>query len=74
MEAADEVLAVPRIDAGLAANGEIDLRQQRRRDLHQAHAAFQDAGGESRQVADDAAAQRDDEIAALQPQVQQRVA
>ncbi len=74
MEGADKVLAVPGVDAGLAADGGVHLGEQRRRDLHQADAALQDAGGESGKVADDAAAERDDDIAAIEPQVQQRVA
>ena len=74
MEGADQVLAMPRVDAGFAADGGVDLGEQRRGDLHQAHAAFQDAGGESGEVADDAAAERDDNVAAIEPPFQQRVA
>ena len=59
MEGADQVLALRRVDAGLAADGGVDLRQQRGRHLHEGHAAAHDAGGEARQIADHAAAERD---------------
>ena len=65
MEGPDEVLAVTRVDAGLAADGRIHLREQRRRDLHEAHAPAHDGRREAGKVADDAPAQGDDEIAAL---------
>ena len=55
------------VDAGLAADRGIDLRQQRGRHLHEIHAAPHDAGGKAGEVADDAAAERDDRIAALEP-------
>ena len=71
MEGADEVLALGRVDAGLAADGGVDLRQQRGRDLHEAHAATHDAGGEAGEIADHAAAERDHEIAALEPHLEQ---
>ena len=66
MEGADEVLALRRVDAGLAADRGIDLRQQRGRDLHEVHAAASDRGGKAGEVADDAAAKREDDIAALE--------
>ena len=65
MESPDEVLAVTRVDAGLAADGRIHLREQRRRDLHETHAPAHDGRREAGKVADDASAQGDDEIAAL---------
>ena len=74
MEGADEVLAVARIDAGLAADRGIDLGQQRGRDLHEAHAAPHDRGGKAGEIADDAAAERHDEIAALDARLEDRVA
>ena len=74
MEGADEVLAVARIDAGLAADRGIDLGQERRRHLHEAHAAPHDRGGETGEIADDAAAERHDEIAALDARIEDRVA
>ncbi len=74
MERADEVLALRRIDAGLAADGGVHLRQQRGRDLHEAHAAAQDRRRKAGEVADDAAAQRDDEIAAFEAELEQALA
>ena len=74
MEGADQVLALRRVDAGLAADRGIDLRQQRGRHLHEAHAAAQDAGGKAGEIADDAAAQGDDEIAALEAHLEQPLA
>ena len=73
MEDADQVLAVRGVDAGLAADGGIDLRQQRGRHLHEIHAAPHDAGGEAGEIADDAAAERDHHVAALQPRRQHAV-
>jgi hypothetical protein len=66
MEDADEVLAARTVDAGLAADGRVDLRQQRSRDLHEVHAAAHDAGGKSGQIANNTATERDDDIAAFQ--------
>ena len=57
MERADHVLAVRMIDAGLAADGRVDLRQQRRRHLDVVDAALIAGGREAGHVADDAAAQ-----------------
>ena len=74
VEGADQVLALRRVDAGLAADGAVHLRQQRGRDLHEAHAAAQDGRGEAGEVADHAAAERDDEIAALEAQLEQALA
>ncbi len=66
-EQADEVLAALGIDAGLAADGGIDLRQQARRHLHHMHATADDAGSKAGKIADDAATQGDDNVAALEP-------
>ena len=74
MERADQILALRRVDAGLAADGGIDLRKQRRRDLHEAHAAAEDARGKAGKVADHAAAERDDGVAALNAKLQQSLA
>ena len=71
MERADEILAVARIDRGLAADRGIDLRQQRRRHLHDVEAAPQDRGREARKIADHAAAERDDEVVALDARIEQ---
>ena len=65
MEAADEILAPACIDRGLAADGAVHLRQQRGGDLHEVHAAQEDAGGKAGEIADDAAAQRNQHDAAL---------
>ena len=65
VEGADQILALRRVDAGLAADGGIDLRQQRGRHLHEIDAAAQDRGGKAGEIADHAAAERDDEIVAL---------
>ncbi len=67
MEGADQILAVRGIDRGLAADRGIDLRQQRGRHLHVIEAAPHHRRGETGEIADDAAAERDDEIAALDP-------
>ena len=73
MEDADEVLAAAGVDAGLAADRGIDLREQRRRHLDEAHAAPHDAGGKAGEVADHAAAEGEDDVAALEPRGEQRV-
>jgi hypothetical protein len=65
MESADQVLAMARVDGGLAADGRIHLRQQRCRHLHIIDAAPHSGGGESGEIADNAAAERHHEIAAL---------
>ena len=52
VERADHVLAQRVVDGGLAAHRGIDLRQQRRRHLQEAHAAHVDGGGEAGHVAD----------------------
>ena len=61
---ADVVLGLGQIDAGLAAVGRVDLGNQRRRNLDIAHAALVGGGAEARQVADHAAAERDDDVLA----------
>ena len=73
VEGADEVLALARIDRGLAADGAVDLREQRRGRLDEVDAAQQKARGEAGDVADHAAAQRDDQRAAFRAQVEQAV-
>ena len=65
VERADQIFSMRRVDAGLAADGGIHLRQQRGRHLHEIDAAAQDRGRKAREVADHAAAERDDEIVAL---------
>ena len=65
MKCAEQIFALRRIDPGLAADRRIDLRQQRGRHLHEIDAAAQDRGGKAGEIADHAAAERDDEIVAL---------
>ncbi len=65
VKGADQVLAVPRIDARLAADRAVDLGKQRRRHLDEIDAAQQRCRGKAREVADDAAAERDEHGAAL---------
>ena len=55
-----------RVDAGLAADAGIDLREEAGRDLHEGHAAAGDRGGKAGEVADDAAAKRHHGVAPLQ--------
>jgi hypothetical protein len=61
---ADVVLRRGQVDAGLAAVGGVDLRDERRRDLHDRHAALVGGGAEAGEVADDAAAERDHVVGA----------
>ena len=58
MKRTDHVLAARMIDGGLAAHGGIDLRQQRRRHLHEIDAALVAGRDEAGEVADHAAAER----------------
>ena len=71
MEGADQVLALGGVDAGLAADGGIDLGEERGRDLHQPDAAAEDACGEAAEIADDATAERHDRVAALDAELEQ---
>ena len=59
---ADVVLRRRQVDAGLAAVRRVDLRDERGRDLHDRHAALVGRRAEAREVADDAAAERDEVI------------
>ncbi len=74
MEGAEQVLALRRVDAGLAADRGIDLRQQRGRHLHEIDAAAHDRRRKAGEIADHAAAQRDHEIVALDLRGDQRLA
>ena len=73
MKGADQVLAGAAVDRGLAANRTVDLRQQRRRDLDEPAAAFQDRCRKADKIADHAAAQRNDIVAALDFEFEQPV-
>src|SRR5690606_19746832 len=57
MESTGEVLALLRVDAGLAANGTVHLREKCGRDLREIDTAPQDRCCKAGEVADDAAAQ-----------------
>ena len=61
------------VDRGLAAHRRVDLREQGRRNLDERDAALIDGGGEARDVAHNAAAQRDDCGAPLTAMLEQRV-
>jgi hypothetical protein len=61
------------VHRGLAADAGIDLREQRGRHLHERHAAQEGGGGEAGEVADDAAAERDDRAAAIEARIDQAV-
>jgi hypothetical protein len=65
MKGSDQVFAMPRIDAGLAADRGIHLRQQRGRYLHEIKPAPHRRGGKTREVADHATAERHHEVVAL---------
>jgi len=60
VKGADHVLAERVVDAGLAADRRVHLRQQRRRHLGEGDAALVGRRGKARDVADDAAAERHD--------------
>ena len=62
---ADEVFALRVVHPGFAADGGIDLRQQGGWDLQAGDAALVAGGGEACDVADDAAAESDDEAVAV---------
>ena len=65
MKAADQILAAHQIDAGLAADRRVHLRQQRGGDLHHRDPAHEDGGQKSGHVVDDAAAERDHQAGAV---------
>ena len=73
VERADQVLAVRRVDAGLAADAGIDLRQERGGNLNEAHAAAQRGGAKAGQVADHPAAEGDDDVAPFDARLDQRI-
>ena len=64
IERADEVFALGQINAGRAADRGIHLREQRGRDLAQRHAAQKGRRGKAGDVADNTAAERDNQILA----------
>ena len=64
VERADEVLALGRVDAGLAADGGVDHAEQRRRHVHDADPAQPGRGDEAGEVGRRAAADADDRVGA----------
>ena len=68
VERPDEVLALGQVDAGLAADRRVDLGDERRRDLDERDAAQVRRGEEPGRVAERAAADRDERLAALDPE------
>ena len=74
VERADQVLAVAGVDTRLAADRGIDLRQQRCRHLHEVDATAHDRRRKAREIANHAATQRNDQVAALDPRREHRVA
>src|SRR6266403_2185223 len=73
IERADEILAARMVDAGFTAHGGIHLCQQGRRQLHVADAALIARRGETRDVADHSAAQRQDGGIAVESGVDQGI-
>ena len=65
MECTDQIFASAAVNGGLATNAAVNLCQQTCRDLHEMAAALHDMGGKAGNIADHAAAQRDDMVAAL---------
>ena len=60
MEGADQILLAEGIDGGLAADGAVGLGEQGGRDVDDRAAALEQGRGEAGDVADAAAAERDD--------------
>ena len=65
MIGADEILARGVVDADFSADRAVDLREERRRDLDDGHAAEVGGRGESGDVADDPSAHGDDRRRAI---------
>ena len=61
-EGADQVLALGQVDAGLAADGRVDLAEQRGGHVHDGDAPVVDGGGEAGHVGDHAAADGHDRV------------
>ena len=73
VERADQVLPERMIDADLAADRAVHLRQQRRRDVGQRDAAKERRRGKTGRVAEDAAAHRDDARAPIRAVLDERI-
>ena len=65
MKRAEQVLAGNQIDAGLAADRGVDLREQRGRDLQHRDAAHEDGGQKAADIRHDAAAESDYDAGAV---------
>ena len=72
-EGADEVLANGVVDAGLATDGGIDHAEERGGDVDEGDTAQDGGGGKATEVGDDAAAEADKEVAALDPLAEEPV-
>ncbi len=73
VERPDEILAERMVDAHLAANRAVDLREKRGRHLHERYAAQVRGGDEARHIADDAAADCNDGGATIGVELDQRL-
>jgi hypothetical protein len=73
VKGADEILAAGMIHAGLAADGRIHLREQRRRYLHEIDATLITGSRETRNVADHAATEADHASITIEPLRHHRV-
>ena len=73
IERADQVLAERMVDADLAADGAVDLREQRRRHMHQRDAPQVGRRREARHVADHAAAEGDERGRAIGVRANERI-
>ena len=74
MKDADQILALRRVDAGLAADGTVDLGQQRCWNLHETDTAAKNAGSKPCKIANNAATERHNDIAALKTEFQKPLA
>ena len=73
MKRSDEILARRMIDGRLPANGGVDLRQQRRWNLDEVDAPLIGSRSETRDVTDDAAAERDESRRSVVPPGDQEI-
>ena len=71
MKGANKVLAMGRVDTGLAADRAVDLGQQAGGQLHETHTAPQDRGGKAGQIADHPATEGQHHILAFDLLLQQ---
>ena len=71
MKRPDQVLAMRRVDPGFTPNRAVDLRKQRRWNLHEPDTTAQNRSGKSNQITNHTAAKGNDNIAALNFLIQQ---